>query len=78
MGKYDPLRRHLEGLRESRITLEFSEVERIIGAKLPKSSFHYHAHWESDWPTRPGLAIREAGWGVERLDLLNRRVTLTR
>lgn len=77
-GKYALLRLYLEGLAERRVTLSFADVERLIGATLPNSSYRYHARWESDWPTRPGTAIAQAGWGVERLDLVNRRVTLTR
>ncbi len=78
MGKYTPLRRYLEGLAERRTTLSFADVERIIGAKLPNSSYRYSVHWSDDWPTRPGSAIREAGWSVDRVDFDLQTITLTR
>ncbi len=38
MAKYDPLKRYLSRQKAPRVDLTFTEVERIIGAMLPKSA----------------------------------------
>ncbi len=38
MAKYDPLRRFLSRNKHAEIELSFAEIERIIGAMLPKSA----------------------------------------
>jgi len=38
MAKYDPLKRYLSRQKALRVDLTFTEVERIIGAMLPKSA----------------------------------------
>ncbi len=38
MGKYDPLKRYLRRQKEERFELTFVEIERIVGAMLPKSA----------------------------------------
>ena len=38
MAKYDPLKRFLKRSSRSEIELSFADVERVIGAMLPKSA----------------------------------------
>lgn len=74
MGKYDLFRKYLQGLPRSMKdhTLNFLEIERILGANLPRSA-HDHAAWWSN-PSAPlshpqAQAWLKAGWEVEKLDL---------
>lgn len=36
MAKYDPLKRYLSRQKISRVEMSFAEIERVIGAFLPK------------------------------------------
>ncbi len=38
MSKYDPLSGHLRRQRQDELELSFAEIERILGAMLPKSA----------------------------------------
>jgi hypothetical protein len=38
MAKYDPLCGHLRRQRQDELELTFTEIERILGAMLPKSA----------------------------------------
>ncbi|MGI9250675.1 MAG: DUF7662 domain-containing protein [Pseudohongiellaceae bacterium] len=48
MSKYDPLQQHLAGCKQSRITLSFVEIEKIINAKLPPSARSHQAWWANN------------------------------
>jgi hypothetical protein len=78
MTKYEPLTEYLAGYSGARVTLDFTEVERIIDSKLPESSRNYEPHWRGRTPGRPGGAIAAAGWRVECVDWLAGTVTLRR
>ena len=38
MGKYDPLGKHLRRQRAAEYEMTFADIERVIGALLPKSA----------------------------------------
>lgn len=38
MGKYDPLAKHLRRQKTAEYEMSFADVERVIGALLPKSA----------------------------------------
>jgi len=73
MGKYDPLRRFLEGARSDvqEITLSFAQIEVILGDTLPYSAKHYRAWWGNE--LRSGTDPQAsswlgAGWQVDMVD----------
>jgi hypothetical protein len=47
-AKYDPLCDHLASLRLRSVVLDFSEIERIIGASLPASARTYSEWWANE------------------------------
>ena len=74
--KYDPLKRHLEGLvQHGELRLGFAEIERILGFSLPRSAHDHQAWWSN---TRAGhshaAAWLDAGWKTAALDLTARQV----
>ena len=53
MAKYDPLRHHLRRQKTAQYEMSFREIERVLGALLPKSA--QRPEWwanESDADTR--------------------------
>lgn len=58
MGKYDPLARHLRRRRQDSLDMTFDEIERVLGAMLPKRA--RRAQWWAD-PT-VAAAIQQEAW----------------
>ncbi len=78
--KYEPLKRHLEGLfQHSEVRLSFAELERILGFALPRSAQDHQAWWSN---TRAGhshaVAWLDAGWKTAALDLAARQVSFVK
>jgi len=83
MGKYEPLRRFLKGIPPTINiqSLTFGEVERILGFKLSSSAYEHRAWWgNSTSPTDHPHAQSwlEAGWMVDSVDQLDKRVHFRR
>lgn len=59
-SKYDPLSQYLQNLSadQSEVTLQFSELEKILGGSLPDSAFEYREWWsnQTDYRNRPQAA----------------------
>ena len=71
MSKYEPLREHLARLEDVVWAAKLEEVETIIGSSLPKSA-REHRTW---WANSGGSLVHQnawldAGWRVERTDLM--------
>ncbi len=71
MSKYEPLREHLARLDDVVWAAKLEEVEQIIGSSLPKSA-REHRTW---WANSGGSLVHQnawldAGWRVERTDLM--------
>ncbi|WP_029201431.1 DUF7662 domain-containing protein [Oribacterium sp. NK2B42] len=47
MRDYDALCNYLSQRKGQRIEMSFSEIEEIIGDKLPKSAYEYQAWWSN-------------------------------
>lgn len=71
MSKYEPLREHLARLEDVVWAAKLNEVEDIIGSTLPRSA-REHRTW---WANSGGSLVHQnawldAGWRVERTDLM--------
>lgn len=71
MSKYEPLREHLARLEDVVWAAKLNEVEQIIGSSLPRSA-REHRTW---WANSGGSLVHQnawldAGWRVERTDLM--------
>lgn len=80
MGKYDPLRAHLEASTQALVKLTFAQIERILGAALPASASKHQAWWanEEEGTHSHARAWLEAGYRTQALDLNARRVEFAR
>ncbi|HOV04716.1 MAG TPA: hypothetical protein PLG99_09935, partial [Kaistiaceae bacterium] len=79
MGKYDPLRYHLQSLTAFEWNAAFSDVERVLGFELPRSASDHRAWWSNSG----GVQVHQnawlaAGWTVSSVDLSRRLVTFMR
>ena len=74
MRKYDPIRKYLSGQQSAEIVLKFSQVERIIGGRLPGTALRAAWWARAINPTR-------AAWidaGYDATLLAGRKVRFTR
>jgi hypothetical protein len=79
MSKYEPLRVYLEGRRFDEVPMTFTEIEQILGFKLPEKSQRHRAWWSNNESnsvmTKAWLA---AGYRTERVDMAGRRLVFKR
>jgi hypothetical protein len=69
MSKYEPLARHLAGRADAEWVASFAEVERVLGAPLPKAARNGGRWWANrDW----------AGWEAGDVDVGAERVVFRR
>lgn len=70
MSKYAPLEDFLEGSKKSEVPMNFEEIEKLIGGKLPVSSKKYHAWWSNESTTHvQSVAWKNAGYKTAEVDL---------
>ena len=76
-GKYAPLYRHLMDLRGKEWPTTFSQIEDVLGFKLPDSA-RIHRPWWANQGERGGhshaLAWEMAGWRTSRVDMAGETV----
>jgi CBS domain-containing protein len=62
---------------QSRVRLAFSQIEELIGHKLPESARKYRSWWTNDPATHPhALSWVYAGWLIDDVDLDTEEVSL--
>ena len=79
MGKYDPLHRYLARKSVDGLELTFNDLERIIGAFLPKGA--QRAEWWASAPATELQSVQRHAWlgaGYEATLLRGERVRFQR
>jgi hypothetical protein len=78
MSKYEPLRRYLEGRSTQMVPMTFSEIERVLGFRLPESQ-RYPAWWSNN-PTNNVMTNEwlAAGYKTEQVDIEGRKLVFRR
>ncbi|HXC54822.1 MAG TPA: hypothetical protein VNU97_05980 [Rhizomicrobium sp.] len=79
MSKYDALGDYLSKQFGSEIPMTFTEIEKVIGLKLPPKAQHYRAWWSNNPSnnvmTKVWLA---AGFQTEQVDMASRKLVFKR
>ena len=77
--KYSPLEEALKKHHEERVSMTFSEIERIIADDLPESAFK-HRPWWSNNPSNSVItnAWLNAGFKTEQVDIAGRKLVFRR
>jgi len=79
MGKYDPLGEYLRKQSTDEVPLTFSEIERIIGARLPHSAFSHRPWWSNNATNSVMTKVwLDAGFRSARVDMAKRRLAFQR
>jgi hypothetical protein len=81
MSKYDPLYKWLNGQRAQRISMTFSQIERVLGFALPNSAREYRAWWANDRSGKSHPYCKswlDAGYKTERVEMAGEVVAFTR
>ena len=59
--------------------MSFTEIERVLGFKLPKSAYQHEAWWSNNATGHShARAWLKFGWRTEAVDLAGRKVTFQR
>lgn len=76
MSKYEPLLQFLASVGGRAHRMSFSEIERILGFKLPKSAYQHEAWWSNNATGHShAQAWLKFGWRTGAVDLAGRKVT---
>jgi hypothetical protein len=79
MTKYAPLSEFLNHQPLDEIRLGFGEVEKILGAPLPRSAYEHQAWWANNPEGHShSRAWHDAGWKTENLNIAGRAVSFRR
>jgi hypothetical protein len=79
MSKYDRLGEFLRTQRAREIPMTFTEIEKVIGAKLPPNSPQYPAWWSNNPSNNVMTKVwLKAGFRTERVDVKSRKVVFRR
>lgn len=71
MSKYEPLREHLARLEDVVWAAKLNEIEQILGSNLPRSAREHRTWWANSGRSLVHQnAWLDAGWRVERTDLM--------
>ena len=68
-GKYQKLHTHLSGLITQEWRASFSEIESVVGFKLPPAARRHRAWWENDIGHPHGRAWLTAGWKTAEVNM---------
>ncbi|HLY04146.1 MAG TPA: hypothetical protein VKR31_00205 [Rhizomicrobium sp.] len=79
MAKYDALGPFLKGQSTGEVPVTFSEVENVIGEKLPRSAY-VHRPWWSNNPSNSAMTRvwLDAGFRTERVDMAGQKLVFRR
>jgi hypothetical protein len=79
MSKYEPLPQFLSFEAASTQRMNFDQIERILGFKLPRSAYEHEAWWSNNATGHShARAWLDAGWRTKAVDLKAHRVTFQR
>lgn len=79
MSKYDVLASYLKSRVTQTVPMTFSEIERVLGFKLPASAFEYAAWWSNESTGHvQARAWMRAGFETEAVDVDAKRVVFRR
>ena len=75
MSKYEPLTQFLSAQRAEEVPMSFSEIERVLGFRLPEKASGIRAWWSNN-PSNNVMtkAWLAAGFVTERVDMGSRRL----
>jgi hypothetical protein len=78
MSKYDPLKAYLKLQQRDQIPMTFSEIEQVLGSKLPPSKLN--RAWWSNNPDNSVItkAWLEAGYKTESVDIAGQKLVFSR
>ncbi|HEY4942798.1 MAG TPA: hypothetical protein VII56_15320 [Rhizomicrobium sp.] len=79
MSKYDVLGNFLKQQSAQRLPMNFSEVEKVLGFKLPASAHEYPAWWANEHTSHvQARAWMTAGFETEQVDLATKKLVFKR
>ena len=73
MSKYEPLPQFLSSKTGAVHRMNFEQIERVLGFKLPKSAYEHEAWWSNNDTGHSHARVwLSAGWRTQDVDLAAR------
>lgn len=79
MSKYDLLGRYLKTQHATEVVMTFSEIERVVGTKLPPSAYRHRPWWSNN--ARNSVMTKvwlNAGYEASRVDMEGQKLVFKR
>ncbi len=78
-SKYDPLGDYLKSRASSEIVMSFSDIENVIGSRLPPKAVNHPAWWSNNTSNNTMTKVwLDAGYKTERVDISARKLIFRR
>jgi hypothetical protein len=79
VSKYDPLNRFLRNQRTTQVPMTFSQVEQVVGGKLPPSAYRHRPWWANEASGHVhAKAWLDAGYETRQVDMQRRKLVFER
>jgi len=79
VSKYAPLTRYLRDIDKPRVTMDFAEIERVLGFPLPRSAREHRPWWANTGGSHVhALSWNAAGYKTAEVDLQDQRLVFVR
>jgi hypothetical protein len=77
-GQYAPLYRQLVELTVNEWPVTFSEIEKLLGFKLPPSAHIHRPWWANGGSHSHSLSWEAAGWATSKVDMAGEKLVFVR
>lgn len=77
-SKFIKLTEYFHNLRKNKVTLKFSDIERISGVNLCDSAYKYRTYFTNKQEGSIGESWRKQGYKVSKIDLENKKISFER
>lgn len=77
-SKFIKLTEYFHNLKKNKVTLKFSDIERISGVKLCDSAYKYRTYFTNKQEGSIGEFWRNQGYKVSKIDLENKKISFER
>lgn len=79
MSKYEPLSAHLKAQIFKEVPMRFSEIERVLDAKLPRSAYVHRPWWANEARGHVhAKAWLDAGYETAQVDMAGKKLVFRR
>lgn len=77
-SKFIKLSEYFHNLKKNKVTLKFTDIERISGVKLCESAYKYRTYFTNKQEGSIGDNWRKQGYKISKIDMENKKISFER